>query len=112
GYGPQATETDEAIREELAQNRERLEKLDSELAPLAQTSTELSNKTWGLLTRAGNDKSHLARQVERYADIYTSRVSNFLYATPFVYLRSPRGSLPHDPSAPGGQSLTPVSTST
>mgnify|MGYP002355083439 CR=1 FL=1 len=43
--------------------------------------------------------------MERYADIYTSRVSNFLFATPFVYLRSPRGSLPHDPSAPGG---TPV----
>ena len=49
--------------------------------------------------RAGNDKSHLARQVERYADIYTSRVSNFLYQTPFVYLRSPRGSLPHDSDA-------------
>ncbi len=47
--------------------------------------------------RAGNDKSHLARQVERYADIYTSRVSNFLFQTPFVYLRSHRGSLPHDP---------------
>ena len=46
--------------------------------------------------RAGNDKSHLARQVERYADIYTSRVSNFLYETPFAYLRAPRGTLPHD----------------
>ena len=46
--------------------------------------------------RAGNDKSHLARQVERYADIYMSRVSNFLHQTPFVYFRSPRGSLPHD----------------
>jgi hypothetical protein len=38
----------------------------------------------------------MARQVERYADIYTSRVSNFLYHTPFLYLRAPRGSLPHD----------------
>ena len=42
------------------------------------------------------DKSHLARQIERYADVYTSRVSNLLALTPFVYLRSPRGSLPHD----------------
>ena len=39
----------------------------------------------------------LARQVERYADIYTSRVSNFLLQSPFVYLRAPRGNLPHDP---------------
>ena len=59
---------------------------------------ELANPIWGVLMRAGNDKSHLAFQVERYADIYTSRVSNFLHATPFVYLRSPRGSLPHDPA--------------
>jgi hypothetical protein len=35
--------------------------------------------------------------VERYADIYTSRVSNLLAETPFAYLRAARGSLPHDP---------------
>ena len=75
------------------------------LAPLAKAATELSNPRWGLLTRAGNDKSHLARQVERHADVYTSRVSNFLLATPFVYLRSLRGTLPHDPGTPGGAPL-------
>jgi hypothetical protein len=47
--------------------------------------------------RAGADKSRLARQIERHADIYTSRVSNFLWLTPFGYLRAARGSLPHDP---------------
>lgn len=37
------------------------------------------NKRWGYLSRAGlNDKSQLCRQIEKYADIYTSRVSNFL----------------------------------
>ena len=51
---------------------------------------------WGLRLRAGNDKSLFARQVEKYADIYTSRVSNLLYETPFGYLRAARGSLPHD----------------
>jgi hypothetical protein len=55
---------------------------------------------WGLMMRTGNDKSHLARQVERYADIYMSRVSNFLYETPFAYLRAPRGYLPHDDGPP------------
>jgi hypothetical protein len=48
--------------------------------------------------RAGYDKSLFARQVERYADVYTSRVSNFLAATPFAYLRAARSSLPHDPA--------------
>ena len=77
--------------------------LDAEIAPMARASSELINPRWGLLMRAGNDKSHLARQIERSADIYTSRVSNFLLATPFAYLRPPRGSLPHDPvaAAPG-----------
>ena len=56
----------------------------------------MSNPQWGPLMRAGNDKSYLARQVERYADVYLSRVSNFLAHTPFAYLRSPRGTLPHD----------------
>jgi 5'-nucleotidase len=38
--------------------------------------------------RAGNDKSRLARQIERHADVYTSRVSNLLHLTPFGYLRA------------------------
>jgi hypothetical protein len=43
------------------------------------------NKRWGYLTRAGlDDKSQLCRQIEKYADIYTSRVSNFLRYTPYV----------------------------
>jgi hypothetical protein len=46
--------------------------------------------------RAGIDKSLFARQVERYADVYTSRVSNFLAVGPFAMLRAGRLSLPHD----------------
>ena len=70
--------------------------LDKQIAPLAKRASELGNATWGPLMRAGNDKSLFARQVERYADVYTSRVSNFRYETPFGYLRAARGSLPHD----------------
>ncbi len=72
--------------------------LDAKIAPLAKAFGSLGNPSWGPLMRAGNDKSLFARQVERYADIYTSRVSNFLAATPYAYLRAARGSLPHDPS--------------
>jgi len=70
--------------------------------PLVDTkiTRRASRARWGPLLRAGNDKSYLARQVERYADIYMSRVSNFLFQTPQGYLRSPRGSLPHDPDIP------------
>jgi hypothetical protein len=79
--------------------RQQLVALDDEIGPLAAAAGMLHNANWGLLMRAGNDKSHFARQVERSADIYTSRVSNFLHYTPYVYLRSYPGCLPHNPSA-------------
>ena len=96
GYGPQPASSSQRLRDTMAELRVHLVALDEKIAPIAKRSGEILNRRWGLLLRAGNDKSHLARQVERYADIYTSRVSNFLFETPFVYLRAPRGSLPHD----------------
>jgi chromosome segregation ATPase len=91
-----------AIRARMRELRGRLVALDEKIGPLAKQSGELHHPLWGLLLRTGNDKSHLARQIERHADVYTSRVSNLLHATPFVYLRSPRGSLPHDSGPEGG----------
>ncbi len=82
-------------------------RIDSAVAPLARAASQLGNSNWGPLMRAGNDKSLFARQVERYADVYLSRVSNLLYATPYAYLRAARGSLPHDasPLLDGGADL-------
>ncbi len=85
-----------ALDAEIAEQRTRIEALDAEIGPLAKAAGELANATWGPLMRSGNDKSLFARQVERYADVYTSRVSNFLHATPYGFLRAARSSLPHD----------------
>jgi hypothetical protein len=95
-YGDAGPETQSELERELGRIRGELLALDEEIAPLAQRSGELLNPRWGLLMRTGKDKSLFARHVERYADIYMSRVSDFLEETPFVYLRSHRGSLPHD----------------
>ncbi|WP_005032701.1 HAD-IG family 5'-nucleotidase [Holophaga foetida] len=108
GYGPAPALDEKALEAQIQEYRNSLRALDMEIAPIAKAAMELTNSRWGLLMRAGNDKSHLARQVERYADVYTSRVSNFLKSTPHIYLRSARGSLPHDPSAPGGPPLAPT----
>ncbi len=96
GYGPQTGRSPEVLETAIQALRTRLIELDTQIAPLAKAAGQLRNPNWGLLLRAGNDKSHLASQLERYADIYTSRVSNFLSSTPYVYLRSQRGSLPHE----------------
>jgi 5'-nucleotidase len=98
GYGPPPHAPESELLATVTDLRARIEALDGQVAPLAREAAEVHNPHWGLLLRAGNDKSHLARQVERSADIYTSRVSNFLFASPFAYLRSWRGSMPHDPT--------------
>lgn len=86
---------------ELAENMQKMllimRRLDQKIAPMLEADGKHFNKRWGYLSRAGLwDKSHLTRQIEKYADIYTSRVSNFLQFTPFMYFRSQAQSLAHD----------------
>jgi HAD superfamily 5'-nucleotidase-like hydrolase len=97
GYAPQLIDDAHAARAQLAAIRSELEALDVSVAELARRAGELGNRRWGPLLRSGNDKSRMARQLERYADIYTSRVANFAFYTPYAYLRPPGGFLPHDP---------------
>ncbi len=95
GYAPPPVQVPDP-QAELERVRTKLAALDDEIAPLAIEASRLRNETWGPLMRAGIDKSLFARQVERYADIYTSRVSNFLYPGPFALFRTGRLDLPHD----------------
>ncbi len=85
-----------AAEKRIARERQALLALDERITPLAQSAGELANRHWGLLMRSGNDRSFLARQVERHADIYMSRVSNFRDATPFAFFRPRRALLPHE----------------
>lgn len=87
--------------QELTESMQKLlivmQRLDQKIAPMLETDGEQFNKRWGYLSRAGVwDKSHLTRQIEKYADIYTSRVSNFLHYTPFMYFCAQEQTLAHD----------------
>ncbi|TNF36810.1 MAG: HAD family hydrolase [Deltaproteobacteria bacterium] len=84
------------LEREHERKKDALAALDAAIAPLAERAARVQGR-WGLVMRAGIDKSHMARQIERYADVYTSRVSNFLFATPHTYLRPGKNTLPHDP---------------
>ncbi len=101
-YGPRPAGADPGqLHEKMSRLHNQIVEIDARIAPLAQAAGRLLNANWGLLMRTGIDKSHMARQVERYADIYMARVSDFLYSTPFAFLRSSRGSLPHDTDCRG-----------
>ena len=112
-YGPQPELEAHEYESLMADLRRKMIEMDEEIGPYAVQAGTLHNPTWGLLMRSGNEKSHFASQVERSADIYTSRVSNFLHYTPFVYLRSFRGNLPHSPvtnAIPNEETESPVIT--
>ena len=81
----------------LSQLRASLDVVESEISGLLWDDGAHVNRYWGYTTRAGfADKSHLMRQIEKYADIYTSRVSNFLRYTPYKHFICGRQTLTHD----------------
>jgi len=77
--------------------RAKLLATEQQLSELLMQDGSSVNTYWGYLTRAGfGDKSHLLRQIEKYADIYTSRVSNLLRDTPHKHYQCGQQSLAHD----------------
>jgi hypothetical protein len=75
-FGP---EDEEALNDTLGELLLVLEQLEERIGPMLERDGHPFNSRWGYLSRAGlNDKSQLIRQIEKYADVYTSRVSNFL----------------------------------
>jgi len=53
------------------------------------------NPYWGSLFAERRDASMFGAQVENFACLYTSRVSNFLHVSPVRYFHAPHGSMPH-----------------
>lgn len=96
-YGDAESVDPKAIKKKLGEIKDEIQKLDDEIAPLVIKEGKGFNKNWGFLMRSGNDKSYWITQIEKYADMYTSRVSNFIYYTPYKMFRSHRSSLAHDP---------------
>ena len=54
------------------------------------------NPYWGEILRAGSEESLFAEQVERYACIYMTRVSDLYFHSPRIYFRPERRIMPHE----------------
>ena len=77
--------------------REAIQACNRRIAPLVEKEGSHVNQYWGYISRAGwADKSHLMRQIEKYADIYTSRVSNLLPYSPYMRFTVSPQSLAHE----------------
>jgi 5'-nucleotidase len=93
--GPLEAERRE-LKGELERLRRALRDADGRVHEL-ERSVELGfNRHWGLTFKEGNENSRFGEQIEDYACIYTSRVSNFLFYSPMQYLRALRAAMPHE----------------
>jgi hypothetical protein len=88
--------TRDRAKGELDVKRELLRRTVAELEALESETDGRFNPYWGRLFREGNERSVFGGQVSDYADVYTSRVSNFLGYSPVQYFRSPRDVMPHE----------------
>ena len=76
--------------------RDRARLMDTEVDSLEARIDKAYNSHWGSCLREGNENSRFGEQVNDYADLYTSRVSNFGPYSPLRYFRAPRRPMPHE----------------
>ncbi len=88
----------ERAKTELDRKRGLLRQTLGELEQIEQLVDTRFNPYWGRLFQESNERSQFGAQVVNYADIYTSRVSNFLAYSPGQSFRAPREVMPHERS--------------
>src|SRR5688572_28248088 len=87
---PRIDEAKRQAKQVLDQLRGQVRQLTAEVLELEQSIDTAYNPHWGSLFHEGNENSRFGEQVYDYADLYTSRVSNFLLYSPLRYFRAPR----------------------
>ncbi len=85
---------------ELERLRRAMRDANARIGTLQHGVEEGFNRYWGLVFKEGNENSRFGEQVEDYACLYTSRVSNFGLYSPMHYYRSLRAAMPHERLVP------------
>lgn len=85
-----------ASKRRLELLRRRVHELNASIRALSDALEGDFNRAWGLMFKEGAENSRFAGQVEDYACLYTSRVSNFLFTSPMEYFRAPRVLMAHE----------------
>lgn len=86
----------EEARLDLDSLRSRSKMMLEEVVQLEKSIDRAYNERWGAMFREGNETSRFGQQVADYADLYTSKASNFLSYSPLRYFRAPRKVMPHE----------------
>jgi HAD superfamily 5'-nucleotidase-like hydrolase len=81
---------------EISKLLHQIGEIDHRIAPLIQSQQRLFNPYWGEVMRVGIEESYFAYQVERYACIYMSKLSDLFSMSPRTYFRSFKRPLAHE----------------
>ncbi|EME29929.1 5' nucleotidase family protein [Galdieria sulphuraria] len=86
----------ETIQAELDQARKEYRRTKEALDITFNTYDSKFHPIWGQLFKTGYQNSYFAHQVETYACLYTSRVSNIRLVSPEIHFRCMVDYMPHD----------------
>jgi len=75
---------------------ERIDRINAEISEKLVALKKYFNPYWGEILRAGLEESRFADQVERYACLYMTRVSDLYDYSPKTYFRPLKRLLPHE----------------
>ncbi len=95
--GAHAAEADAArFKQRIGVIRKQLKESDESSQQLQRQADQRFHPYWGSLLKEGGELSLFGAQVDEYACVYTSRVSNFLSYSPQQYFRSPHALMHHE----------------
>lgn len=83
-------------KEEISKRFDQIEKIDKNLGKCIKRYEEHFNPKWGEVMRAGAEPSQFAAQVERYACVYMSKISDFKDFGPRFYFRPKKRHIAHE----------------
>jgi HAD superfamily 5'-nucleotidase-like hydrolase len=85
-----------AVKTDIDRLRVELKRTHAEHRSIEKETDLAFNPHWGPIFREGYEISKFGEQVEAYACVYTSRVSNLRFYSPMQYFRGPRDRMPHE----------------
>ncbi|HET9010955.1 MAG TPA: HAD-IG family 5'-nucleotidase [Gemmatimonadaceae bacterium] len=94
--GDGVSEAKRAVKDAIEKLRRDLRETAAQHRSAEDETDDAFNPYWGPLFREGYEVSKFGEQVEAYACVYTSRVSNFRFYSPMQYFRGPRDRMPHE----------------
>lgn len=94
--GDTGAQVAKSYKDELNKVYAKIEKINSEISDLITEYRSHFNPYWGELMRAGQEESRMADQVEKYACLYMTKVSDLVAYSPRTYFRPDKRVLPHE----------------